>query len=63
MYTTGNFVLDIIISIVNILYDLYKLSPLYIKILFWIIIIALIIWITIILLKNINDPTTTKPNN
>lgn len=63
MYTTGSTGLDIIIAIIRILYGLYKFSPLYIKILFWIIIIALIIWITIILLKNVNNPTTTTPNN
>jgi hypothetical protein len=55
-------VLDIIISIGRILYDLYKISPLYMKILIWIIIIALIIWIIISALKYINDPTTTTPN-
>ena len=62
MRTTGSFVLDISISIVRILYDLYKISPLYMKILVWIIFIALIIWIIIISLKYVNNPTTTEPN-
>jgi len=62
IHTTGNFGVDIIISIVMFVYDLYKMSPLYIKILFWILILALIIWITIIFIKK-NNPITTNPKN
>ena len=62
IHTTGNFGVDIIISIVMFLYDLYIMSPLYIKILFWILILALISWITIIFIKK-NNPITTNHNN
>jgi hypothetical protein len=66
MYTSGNIFLDIIISIIRLLYDLYKIAPLYIKILFWLIILALIIWfirIMISVIKERNNPTSTQPNN
>ena len=53
----------IIIELVYFLYYLYKISPIYIKILFWLIILGLCIWLIIRSLKKTNDSTPTTPNN
>ena len=63
MHTTGSTTLDIIIGVFRLLYDIYIISPFYVKILFWLIILGLVIWLIIFAVKNINNPTTTIPNN
>ncbi len=64
--TNDNSVFSIIIyilaEIVYSFYYLYKISPLFIRILFWLIIIALIVWIATRPIKEIDNPTTTSPN-
>jgi hypothetical protein len=60
----------ILVEFVYILYYLYKILPIYIKVLFWLIILALITWFIISAVKATNNPTTiqndtttTNPNN
>ena len=65
-YSNNNSVFAIIIyilaEIVYSFYYLYKISPLFIRILVWLIIVALIIWIATRPIKEIDNPTTTPPN-
>jgi hypothetical protein len=51
-----------LLEIVYIFYYLYKISPLFIRILFWLIIVALIIWIATRPIKEIDNSTTTHSN-
>jgi hypothetical protein len=51
--------LYILIEIVYIFYYLYKILPIYIKIVFWLSILGLCIWF-VITVKN--KPITTQPN-
>jgi hypothetical protein len=62
MHTTGSTTLDIIIGVFRLLYGIYLISPIYIKILFWIIILICIAWFILSVIKIINNPTTTMPN-
>jgi hypothetical protein len=50
---------NLVIYFFKLLYHLYKISPIYIKILFWLIILGLCIWF-VITVKN--NPITTQPN-
>ena len=52
----------ILLEIVYSFYYLYKISPLFIRILVWLIIVALIVWIATRPIKEIDNPTTTHPN-
>jgi len=65
-YSNNNSVFAIIIytlaEIMYMFYYLYKISPLFIRILFWLIIVALIIWIATRPIKEIDNPTTTPSN-
>ena len=58
-----NYAVCIIRDIIKLLYAIYKITPLYIKILFWIIIIGLIIWFILLVIKKINNPTITPSNS
>ena len=58
--------LCIIYQLIMDIYKLYLNAPLYIKIIIWLIILALIIWfirIMISVIKEKNNPTTTQPNS
>jgi hypothetical protein len=50
----------ILMEFVYFFYYLYKISPIYIKILFWLIILGLIIWFTVI--KETNN-SSEQPNS
>ena len=56
----ANLFFYIVIEFVYFFYYLYKISPIYIKILFWLIILGLIIWITVI--KEPNN-SSEQPNS
>ena len=51
-----------LLEILYSFYYLYKISPLFIRILFWIIIVALIIWIATRPIKETDNPATTTTN-